>query len=99
MVGPEGVVPQKSNNEVETSKSRDRVSRFEGSLPQGGIIRQGVWYVGFEGSLHQIGIVRREGNGLGFGTLLSQSGIVRLGDGGTIGGSGIKSNQKGWKCA
>ncbi len=31
-----GEVPKKSNNIFNTSKSNDRVSRFEGSLPQSG---------------------------------------------------------------
>ncbi len=72
-------MPKKSNNRLNTSRLNDRVSRFEGSLPQSGVVRQVGRGLLFEGSLLQSGIVRRGGRGLGFERSSSQSGIGRRG--------------------
>ncbi len=52
----------KSNN---TSKSNDCGSRFEGSLPQSGVVRQAGRGLEFDGSVPQSGIMRRGGRGYG----------------------------------
>ncbi len=56
-----GMVPKKSNNRFNTSKSKDCMPRLEGSLPQSGVVRQAGRGLEFDGSVPQSGIVRRGG--------------------------------------